>query len=52
MRVFDVVGREIAMRPEQSRDLVWDATRAPNGLYIVKIQTTGGTISRSVALSR
>jgi hypothetical protein len=56
--VFDVLGREIdvmfsgVMASRTVRELEFDGSRHPNGVYFFRAQHSGGFITRTMILSR
>jgi len=57
LRVYDLLGREVAVLYDRTpvvgyHQVVWDASRLPSGLYIVRLESAGRARVAKVALIR
>ena len=58
VRVFDVLGREVArpldraLRPAGSQSVVVEGTGLPAGVYVVRVEAGGASVSRTLTLVR
>jgi photosystem II stability/assembly factor-like uncharacterized protein len=53
--VYDVLGREVAVLTDRRfipgrYDLFWEAGNRPSGVYVIRMETPEGTLSRTVSL--
>ena len=57
LRIHDLLGRTAATLVERFEDagphaVIWDASRAPSGMYVYELQTAAGTIAKKMLLVR
>lgn len=55
LAVYDAVGRQVAvlvegMQPAGAHEITWDATAFPSGLYLLRLETAEGPITRRATL--